>query len=319
MNRRHFLRVLGTGNIVLAVVIGVTLVLLFLVPSNGLQERSVREFWNFGHIPCFAVISLLISLRWKSSSRGGSLLRSALLVLGITSASLLIELIQSHLGRTFDYGDIEKNLIGCLVGISIRDWFMERGTAPRPTVLHLGLALLVLIEAAPLAGALADEFHASRRFPVLADFETSAELTRWEGSERITLDCDHAQHGKCSGRIRFTTELYSGVGLRYLPRDWRGYKELRFGILNPSDTPATLTCRIHDRRHESTGLQYDDRFNRTVVAQHGWNEFVFPLEQVAQAPMNRTMDMAHIAEFQVFMTKLAQERELCMDFVRLVR
>ena len=118
-------------------------------------------------------------------------------------------------------------------------------------------------------------------------------------------------------KIVLHTTQYSGVALDYFPNDWRGYRYLAFSIYSPSEMPLELVCRIHDEGHYQNGGDYDDRFNRTLVLQHGWNDVKISLADVMNAPRGRKMDMRHIQNFGLFSVQLPQERVVYLDYLRL--
>ena len=116
--------------------------------------------------------------------------------------------------------------------------------------------------------------------------------------------------------VALTTAVYSGFFLKDAPRDWRGYHDLIVELVNPSDTPLPLTCRIHDREH-TANHRSSDRFNRRFSLAPGPNRLTISLTDVETAPRGRLMAMDQIYEFGCFVHKLEQPRRLIVRGIRL--
>jgi hypothetical protein len=143
------------------------------------------------------------------------------------------EWLQSLTGGDASLEDILRDIAGGLLTLS---WFipsvkiLPRGARHTARVLS---ASFLLVACLPLTAALSDEAIARSRFPVLSDFETPFERSRWEGSARFSVDSSVARHEEASLRVDMYPSLYSGVALVYFPRNWKGYRFLVFDVLNP--------------------------------------------------------------------------------------
>jgi hypothetical protein len=178
---------------------------------------------------------------------------------------------------------------------------------------------LFVIGLLPLAAALTDEWIAKRQFPVFSDFENPLEVYRWVGDSEFDIDNSISSHGTSSLKIWLNTSKYSGVALKYFPTDWQGYRALKFNVYNPSSEPLKITCRVHDRQH-TRGREpelYDDRFNRTYLLNKGWAPITIDLEELADAPKNRRMDISQIQGVGVFVVQLPRTRVIYIDYIRL--
>src|SRR5262245_11348990 len=97
---------------------------------------------DLGHVPLFAV--LVVVLRGTGNSLGLSLL-AAVAVAGVA------EVVQPHVGRTGDWGDFARGVLGALAGAAaVRAW--QRRRSPRRLAGYL--ALVVALPAWPVAVAL---------------------------------------------------------------------------------------------------------------------------------------------------------------------
>jgi hypothetical protein len=291
-------------------------VFLFVGGPGHRSHRSLCAAWDLGHIVAFSLWSYLL-VTWRAL-RGTSLPRqwgiALVFCLGVGAAT---EGIQSLLGGDASIGDLLRDMVGGVIALS---WFSpsskvlpERVRRSARTV----AATLLLIACLPLAAALSDEGIARLQFPVLSNFETPFETSRWDGDSRFSVDRSVARHGRASLRVDMDTSLYSGVALVHFPRDWRGYHFLRLEALNPSQEEIDITCRIHDLRHEEGEQRYEDRFNKVFRLRSGWNTFRVDLEEVARAPSGRTLDLATIQTVGIFASRLPTPRTIFLDHIRL--
>lgn len=293
---------------------------LFFISGPGYHSaRAFQHFWDLGHIFFFAILTTIILSLWQTIAQkkfAGQCIRIVLitLLLGTT-----IEIFQYGFSRTPDAGDMVRNLIGsCLV---LFFWAPSRKTIPgkKLRMLQLLTALVSIVGLLPLSIALTDERTAKKQFPVLSDFETPFEKYRWRGEAMHSIDHGNAHHGKSSLKVQLATTEYSGVGLKYFPRDWRNYEALTFSVYNPESKPIKLTCRVHDRRHTEGPQQFSDRFNKSYVLGKGWNTIKINLDEIANAPKTRQMDISQIYGFGIFATRLPEPRKIFIDNARLIR
>ena len=280
------------------------------------SPRSLSAAWDLGHIAAFSLWSYLLvtwkALRDTSPARQWGIALAFCLVAGTAT-----EGIQSLLGRNASIWDLLRDMVGGAIALS---WFSPSSKALPVQVRRAArtvAATLLLITCIPFATAVTDEEIARLQFPVLSDFETPFETSRWDGSARFSVDYSAARHGKASLRVEMDTSLYSGIALVHFPRDWRGYRTLSLEALNPSPQEIDIICRIHDLRHEEGVQRYEDRYNKTLHLRSGWNHFRINLEEVARAPAGRTLDLGTIRVVGIFATRLPTPRTIFLDHIRL--
>jgi len=221
--------------------------------------------------------------------------------------------------RTPDPGDMVRNLIGSCLALFF--WAPSRRTISdkKLRILQLLSVLMFMVGLLPLSIALTDEWTAQKQFPVLSNFETPFEKYRWDGEAVHSIDHRIAYHGKSSLKVQLDTTEYSGVGLKYFPRDWQNYEALIFSVYNPASKPIKLTCRVHDRRHTQGPQRYSDRFNKSYVLDNGWNTIKINLEEISNAPKTRQMNISQIYNLGIFAVQLPEPRIVFIDNVRLIR
>jgi VanZ family protein len=287
------------------------------VPGPGAgAPRSLSHAWDLGHIVAF-VVWTAVWLRAGAAGRMPARRRWIVTLAVCAGLAVLTEAAQWLTGRDASAGDALRDVLGGLLALSWCDP-AAGSTAPalRRAVRGVSAALL-LAALAPASAALADEWLARQTFPLLAGFETPFEAGRWQGEARFGIDRSRAAHGTASLRVELLPAEYSGVSLVHAPRDWRGFKTLRFEAFNPLEEPLDLVCRIHDGEHERRGPDYRNRFNTGLRLAPGWNAIAIDINAVARAPEARLMDMRDIRSFMVFAMRLPAPRTIFLDHVRL--
>jgi hypothetical protein len=280
--------------------------------------RSFKHAWNLGHIIAFALWTYLLLMFWDRlvyKTFWGQCLLMLLVTLVLGAA---IEVAQYGFRRTPDMGDMMRNVIGALLAVAFFSPERHRVLKVQRHLFQMVLLLAAVLHLGPVALAITDERRALRQFPVLADFETPWEISRWGGDAEFSRDRRYVTAGLFSLKIELNTSTYSGVSLNYFPSDWSDYKSLRMDLFNPNAMVLMVTCRIHDEEHAQHGLQYKDRFNRSFGLKPGWNYISIPLADVAAAPRTRTINLHVIEDLSIFAARLEQPRTVYLDHVRLV-
>jgi len=294
--------------------------LLFVGGPDGNAERSLREFWNLGHIGLFLALGYLMLSPPSPLARRTFTMQ----FLAVVSLTLLlgglVELVQSRIGRDMDLVDMARNSVGALLSLA----FLAPGRLSLARTARHSLqatALLLLAgTSTPFAMAVWDEEQALKEWPELANFESSLELGRWSstGATRLSIDNTVALKGGHAMRVELGTSKYAGASLDYFPRDWSAYERLIINLYNPAASQLTVTCRIHDRAHSQSSVQeFSDRFNRTYQLMPGWNQITISLQDLANAPTGRSMDTQLIDGLQIFVSGLASPATIYIDDIYL--
>jgi hypothetical protein len=290
--------------------------LLFIGGPGGGAGRLFQNIWELGHILCFFLWAFLY-VYWRGVGSLSRLLAEALLLTLLSGGAA--ELIQSQIGRDGDWGDLAADLIGGYAGVIVYFSFWQRSYWKRLFLAQvLGLLLLVW-SLLPLGKVISDAIVARRQFPLLSGFETPLEVSRWSGSAARSVNYEHAFSGKASLCVRLTTQIYSGLGLRDFISDWSEFRYLSMQIYNPDRETLLLHFRIHDRTHRDNDYSYSDRYNNSFSLHQGWNQILVPLEKVADAPRDRTMDLKRVAGLGIFVGQLDRSRDILLDDVQLIR
>jgi hypothetical protein len=303
--------VMGVKNGVLIAALIVLFSLFFYGGPNYDSSRSFKEFWNFGHIIFFAVLAYYtfgIAGIGKSLSLYKKLFSTIIFsfVLGV-----LIEFIQYGINRGVDIGDVLRGVLGGLFGLFLspveckaRVRFFARSV----------LGVFVFFQAIPWLGYLIDEHNAALAFPVLSDFESGAQSTRWSGQKKITSSGPKIGNGALE--VMLGTERFSGVGLKYFPADWSQYHSLYLDVFS-DERDFDIVIRINDRQHRDGLQSYSDRYNKSFKLHKGWNSISVNLDDVASAPLTRKANLSDIEGLGIFVVALTSPSSIFLDNVML--
>jgi VanZ family protein len=293
----------------LLVLIAVATPLFFMGGPDWLAPPVIRTLWNQGHWMFFACLMVWWQGRWPlPHPRQWLLATLAVLVL-----SAVIESVQTLVGREAGWGDVLCNVAGTWLGLfwgqaATRLIWLGRWLAvgvvlwQLQVVFHVGLA----------------QWHQQRQFPVLGNFESRLDQPFWEGRvERVSAPVAEGRYSLAVEVGGATTTRYSGVHLKQLEGDWRGYKTLKLSLYNPDDTALALTLRINDTQHDRGDGAYSDRYNGRVTLEPGWNHVEIALSVIEQAPETRRMNLASVERLLLFGTDVKQSRWIYLDDLRL--
>jgi VanZ family protein len=291
----------------------------FLAGPGYDSTRSFQCFWDLGHIVFFALGAIFL-LSFSKRLSGKTFWQQFFWVILITIVlGVSIEMTQAGLNRTPSVSDMLRNIGGSLLALFFLNPSRQLISRGKLKTLQMLTLLFIVFFLYPLTGALTDEWIARKDFPVLSDFETPMEASRWNGGAEIEISRDVAQSRRSSLKVFLNTSKYSGTFLEYFPRNWKGYSALSFEAYNPNSEPLQITCRLHDRQHMRGIQYYSDRFNKRYLLKKGWNTVRIDLEEVANAPKTRKMDMGEIYALGIFAIQLPQPRVIYLDNVRLLK
>ena len=283
-------------------------------------SRSQAQLWNLGHIPFFYLLTLLL-IRWPRL-QGHSRPVAWGMVLALTFlGGVGIEVLQYAANRDPGWLDVGRNMAGVLTALAFTSVAKFRVNRPYRVPIRAVTLLILIGLSGPFLKALVDEITARQQFPVLSDFSTPFELDRWEGpSDRTLVNAVHGRAGR-QMKIDLQPGLYPGAGMKYLPVDWRDYQTLNLDLYSAGMKPLRLTLRVHDWRHQNVqpAYQFDDRYNYSIMLQPGWNRLSYSLQAIKNAPKDRPMDMARIADVSFFITRLRAPVTLYLDRIYLSR
>jgi len=292
--------------------------LAFLLLANiEIQSSMIIETaFNFGHLPLFGVVALVILWILNHRSWPVSDQRYYLVAFTITFVlGIVTEVAQIFFPeRYFEVKDIIYNTLGAITFLTLSYPFPReyRKKGMRLKIISAGI---VVLAAVPIIPAVMDTGNMRQNFPVLSSFESYLEMQRWSAKDaEISRSRSHASHGRYSVRTDLAPEEFPGISLEYLMGDWQRYSTLSFDVFNPQDSSLAMVVRIHDRHHNNA---YTDRFNSRFDLVPGSNTVVIDLKDVLRAPTRREMDMGNIVNICIFSHNLTERRTVYFDHFRL--
>jgi len=303
-------------------------VMLFIRNPLETHDRLNQALWNMGHLFFFALLGMLL-LTQTSLARQSWQIKCLFSVLLSLLLGGIIEVIQYSIGRNMDFQDILQDMLGGVLGFLVVVFYLDESPVQRGTgranlkKIALGTSLVVmvvLIAFYPVFKILLDKHRMQADLPLLAGFESSVELARWESDyvNRLELDQRIVKKGVSSLRVEFGVgSEYSDITLRALALDWRGYEWLNISIYNAQADNLAIELKIFDQQHLANGYAYSDRFNRPLRLLPGWNEIKVSLLDIQNAPQQRKIDLHNMAVITLFVQRPKRAQTIYLDNIHL--
>jgi len=289
---------------------------LFFLGGPGYESsRLFKEIWNLGHILFFAIFALEAN-RYLIARHLPCRKNIITILLIILTLATGIEACQSFIpGRVASLQDIIFGLAGGLVTIAWKS--TDQQSLNRKLILRAVAISTVALCMMPLIFVAVGEYRAWHNFPVLSDFESFLDVSRWKAKGKVTRVREPVKNGQYALKVSLTTEKYSGIALTHFPENWSNARALTFSIYNPGDM-VTLHYRIHDWKHRGKNQDYSDRFNGHSNLHPGWNTITIGIKDIINGPKNRKNDIEHIRGFSIFLIDQTVARVIYMDDVQLL-
>lgn len=286
---------------------------LLFVPLPIPASYAGRTIENAGHMPLFLLGTLFVIgiLRHDFKFEGGRLYAFAGLI--GAGAGLLSEVIQRPLRRDASWGDVFEDVVGVVCALAIHaavDRRIHLRGAARGLVVLVALVCLALY-VTPIVNMTRAYMHRSKHFPVLANFDSSAQQY-WIVGYGVRREI-HDQ----ALDVEFESQKFPGFSFFEPTPDWSGFKTLVIDVENPDGEVLHLGVRVHDAgRHR--GRRFVDRFNRNFEIAAGERRIIrIPLEDIRRGPRNRLMNMAKISDVTLFRSREAGAKHVRLHQMRL--
>ena len=140
-----------------------------------------------------------------------------------------------------------------------------------------------------------DNMQVKLNSPVLSDFETPFELTRWrEMSTAHEIIQSEVRNGNSALKVTFAPGKHPHAVLREMIHDWSNYGNLNFSIYNPANKNNSMLILIHDHDSWRNSDDYKMRFDKKLSLKPGWNDISISTEEIKNAPRNRQLELHRI-------------------------
>lgn len=285
------------------VIVFIAGLLFFPVPTNNLWWR---EAINSGHTALFLFVSIILYYRLKTWFPHVSKVVIYFCVFFIGALlGILIEGLQGLTQREANLGDIYRNLLGIMSGLCLQAALSSyRVHCKKPAVVLFVVAGIgfFLYGVAPLIKLSTHYIERHNAFPVIVDFNENWSMS-FMRLDNVELLKKEKLSGQNSGLnvIKFNEGRYSGISIIEPEPDWSNYNALRVTIISNNEYVTELTLRIHDASHNH---EHGDRYNRKLIVRPGLNEFEIDLDEIRREPVNRELDLSHVAGLVIFLYNL---------------
>jgi len=282
------------------------MIVFLFVDGGHIQQnhRLIKDIWNAGHLVLFGLLSFsYFNITIKTSH---TFIYKVIFTL---TTSLFfgtaIEIFQYIVNRGFSYSDIINDVIGGYLGLLSIMLLSKQKTFTYRTIVSIIFIVFLVIGLRDFERHLIDEYNLRKEFPTLASFESKLELERWEFTRvNVNYSRQYFMSGQNSLEVEYLPGYYPNISLQYLKSDWFGYNKLAFTIYNPNYQELEFEIKVYDREHTVNGGKYNDRYNKKLAFNHGWNTIEISILDIINAPEQRSMDIHQIKSFSLFTEKL---------------
>ncbi len=306
------------------IILAVTVALLLLLWPMPDLHRLFRYGMDLLHAPFFAIFAFILDQKRRGLQKESiyKLLISWVILL-ILAVSM--EAAQSWVGRDSNWHDGLSNILGITAGILFSFSFVAGKFWIKWIARFFGILMILSGSLYGIRGML-DTLKAHHSFPLLADFESNAELLRWESRNAI-LVCSRkfSSAGIFSGKLTLVPGRYPGSSIELPSKSWSNYQNIEMDITWPVPddsasanhrTPKHLPLRI---KLEDNGpnKMVSDRFESTVLLYPGKNRIQIPLRKVIHGPKDRLLDLKSMSRLSLFVSDLKSPQVIYLDQIRL--
>lgn len=291
----------------LAVCVLVALGLLVPLPR---AHRAWGVPLDFAHVAAGAVLAWLATVHMQRRGVAGPWAR----VGGLIFAAGLLgigEALQPLTGRSAQLGDLLADGLGA-AGAFV---WLALGGRRQALLAACGAAIPLALGAAPAVLEAIDVGRQQRQWPVLADFESALEMSRWSSREGV-LARTTGETTQGAGRLSATLPAgrYPGFAMHHPHPHWQGLRALAFDL--ELERPLRVQLKIVDRTHDES---YGDRFNTSFDLAAGRHTLEIPLDRIQHGPEKRLLDLDAISSLVWFVEDLEAPTTMHLDHLRLLR
>ena len=304
-----------------------TLALVYPFPMSG---RHWNAIFDMAHAPAFFCVFVAMAVLLDRSSLGRyraglnhcKLTNRRLFYLAaiLFFLGLACEFTQKFVNRHPSILDIAANGIGLAAGVLF--CFRRRLDSKLSRVASLTMIIGIMV--VPVLSPASELFECILQrydFPKLASFERQQEIFAWNGHEaELSIDPTWSTDGSASLKILAASHDFPGALMVWPLTDWSNYSTLELDVFNPNSTDLHVGVTISDTLHLKTGYEPSDRYNiQFALKPKATKRISIALNDVADAPATRRMEMTRISNINIFMISPAESLRLNIDNVHLAR
>ncbi len=267
-----------------------------------------QSLFEWLHVPIFGLIAItLLALTprtWPRWQRFGAAL------VGSLALALLTEAAQIPMARSASVKDLVSDMAGAISFLLAAAAFRSRLVLAIPALAAAGA--IVYWSASPFI-AMSQAFRdRNAGFPVLfaGDALATPDLVIRKNM-RMETGWDQ-EIGRLYTRAVWPPGVVPSIQFIELYPDWSGFDSLVLYVEVETAFPVTVTVRVHDEAHRRGRQSHNDRYNRRITLDPGFNAVRIPVGEIEDAPRGRRMNMRQIEALVVF--SVADEAERILRF-----
>ncbi|TWU54461.1 VanZ like family protein [Rubripirellula tenax] len=313
--------------ILIAVLAAVAVItsLLMPMPFYGRTSSAIGDMVHAPLFGCLAIGSIHLLSRWLARFHMlPSAVGIAVIALLLFAFGVAMEYAQSFASRSPSLHDALSNGLGILAGCCLYIAYRRRKLNPADRIVPRFLwgaagFLIALVWWGPV-GTLRDVRALEKDFPLLASFESKAELERWYFNQTEgRLTTTDATHGKRSLEVTFPVAEHPAVTLIDLKHDWSKLKTIEWDVVLDSDhsfETAEVWINVIDY---SRADDYRDIFRKRFTLRRGEPTLLVISrdELLDPADGKRPVKLGRIEFIEMQMIQPTTETIVRADFLRL--
>lgn len=289
----------------LFVIVGLALAIYLLLMPIPFQGRASRALGDLVHAPLFgsmAIAAMMVMERLRPLRDDFSALtiRGMTVILILSAAGAAMEVLQQTFGRSASTHDAMSNALGitaavlCYIGWRWNRFRIRRKHVSRACFASAG-CLLALAWYSPSL-VLRDVVNVDRQFPLLASFESPAEMGRfWFTHCRADRTRADATHGSYALEVEFEARSFPTLTLIELQHDWSQAEAMEIDVTLDAahNEPVTFAIQVLDGPRKDAE---EDTYRGSWTLDPGVSKRIrISREELIEGPEGRELDLAKIA------------------------
>ncbi|MDA9858126.1 hypothetical protein N9D23_08380 [Rubripirellula sp.] len=304
---------------------GVLFVLLVPLPFTG---RAWAASGDLVHAPLFGCLSFaamrgLERIRPARDNFAKLTIRGIVVMVMISLLGAMTEILQQYMGRSSSLHDAVSNALGSAAAILVYiGWRWQRSRPDkklRSQLLFLASGCLLALSWYAPVMVLRDVLNVEREFPLLASFETDAEMGRFwfDDSQGIRRPSD-ATEGMYSLELICEPTRFPRISLFELHADWSQAEALEIDVRldSPSRSRITLVIKVVDQ----TDPDAVNAYRATWTLESGpYKRIRITRDALLAGSKNQSLDLSRIDYIGIGLVEPETTTRLRIDRLRIVR
>ncbi|MDG2219883.1 MAG: hypothetical protein P8L85_00780 [Rubripirellula sp.] len=307
------------------IAVGVVFVLLVPLPFSGRAWAAAGDLVHAPLFGClsFAAMTALERLRPLRESFAKLTVRGIVVMLVISLIGAMMEILQNYMGRSPSLHDAVSNALGCAAAVLVYiGWRWHRRRPEKKycsQMLFLASGCLLALSWYAPAMVLRDVLNVKRNFPLLASFETDAEMGRFwfDDSQGVRRPSD-ATEGLYSLELICEPTSFPRISLIELESDWSQAEafEIDVRLESPSRGRVTLVIKVVDQVDRDAVNAYQGTW---TLEPGSYKRIRIAREALLAGSGERSLDLSRIHYVGIGLVEPEMTTRLRIDRLRIVR